>query len=69
MAVDYEITDGELESAIADKLLETKDWFAIKGLINKYGTLPIGGARDRPVSVVNITQGNRAAFLEALAAL
>jgi hypothetical protein len=67
--VDYGITDKELETAIADKLLETKDWFAIKGLINKYAAVPVGGEGDRPVLVINIPQGNRAAFLEALAAL
>ena len=31
--LDYKMTDAELETAIADKLLETKDWFAIKGLM------------------------------------
>jgi hypothetical protein len=34
--LNYEITDAALETAIADKLLKTKDWFAIKGLINKH---------------------------------
>jgi hypothetical protein len=67
--VDYEITDKGLETAVADKLLETKDWFAIKGLINKYATVPVGGEGDRPVLVINIPQGNRAAFLEALETL
>jgi hypothetical protein len=67
--VDYEITDKELETAVADKLLKTKDWFTIKCLINKYATVPVGGEGDRPVLVINIPQGNRAAFLEALETL
>jgi hypothetical protein len=63
------IYPSELEAAIADKLLETKDWFAIKSLINKHATLPIGGEGDRPPAVNGIPQSERAAFLEALAVL
>jgi hypothetical protein len=51
--VGYEITDSELEAAIADKLLATKDWLAIKALINKHATLPIGGEGDRPPPVIS----------------
>jgi hypothetical protein len=65
--LDYKMTDAELETAIADKLLETKDWFAIKGLINKHVLFSTG--RDRPVSATDIPQSARAAFLEALEAL
>jgi hypothetical protein len=68
--VGYEmITDAVLETAIADKLLATKDWPAIKGLINGHAVLPIGAGGDRPNLIVNIPQSDRAAFLEALQGL
>jgi hypothetical protein len=60
------ISDAVLEMAIADKLLATKDWSAIKGLINGHAVLPIGAGGDRPNLIVNIPQSGRAAFLEAL---
>jgi hypothetical protein len=61
--LNYEITDAALETAIADKLLKTKDWFAIKGLINKH--VP-PRQPDRPASATDIRQGDRATFLEEL---
>jgi hypothetical protein len=70
ISVGYEmITDAVLETAIADKLLVTRDWSAIKDLINGHAMLSIGAGGDRPNLIVNIPQSDRAAFLQALQGL
>jgi len=70
ISVGYEmITDAVLETAIADKLLVTRDWSAIMDLINGHAMLPIGAGGDRPNLIVNIPQSDRAAFLQALQGL